>query len=71
MSTASRDPLPDKRTPFIFALTLLGMGLLVAIYFAPIKVKELVAVFVMLNTLQGVIDRDALVFAIEGSRSLP
>jgi len=36
-----------------------------------IKVKELVAVFVMLNTLQGVIDRDALVFAIEGSRSLP
>jgi len=36
MSTASRDPLPEKRTPFIFALTLLGMGLLVAIYFAPI-----------------------------------
>jgi len=36
MKTESRWPLSDKRLPLIFALGLMGIGLLVAIYFSPI-----------------------------------
>lgn len=36
MSTARPNPFADKRTPLIFALALVGIGLLVAIYYVPI-----------------------------------
>ena len=36
MSTSSPEPLADKRTPLIFVLALIGVGLLAAIYYAPI-----------------------------------
>jgi len=36
MSTASPTPPSDKRTPLIFALALVGTGLLAAIFYAPI-----------------------------------
>jgi hypothetical protein len=36
MRTPSGNPASDKRTPLLFALALVGIGLLVAIYYAPI-----------------------------------
>ena len=36
MNTASRTPVSDKRTPLLFALALVGVGLLALIYFSPL-----------------------------------